>query len=161
MVTELESLFPRLQPGKYQITSPPDARYNCIAWALGDTAQWWWPELDPENGRWPEGVPTDVTVPAFLAALATLGYAPTDREDGEAGWEMIALFADAGGAPTHAARQLPNGRWTSKIGKLEDIEHELHDLEGKEYGTVVQIVKRALNATGNSTQPQQEAEEHP
>lgn len=27
------------------------------------------------------------------------------------------------------ARQLPNGRWTSKLGEVEDIEHDLSDLE--------------------------------
>lgn len=152
-VIHLESLFPRLQPGNYQITSLPDARYNCIAWAVGETAQWWWPERDPESGYWPGGVPGEVTIPAFFAAFATVGFQSTDREDLEAGWEKIALFADANGAPTHAARQLPNGRWTSKIGKLEDIEHALHDLEGQEYGQVVQIVKRTVNQSSRARQP--------
>jgi hypothetical protein len=143
MVSHLESLFPRLKPGNYQITSLPDARYNCIAWAVSETTQWWWPELDPEAGHWPEGASADVSLPAFLAAFATLGFAPSDSDTYEPGWDKIALFADAAGGPTHAARQLPNGRWTSKIGKLEDIEHDLRDLEGIEYGTVVQILKRA------------------
>jgi hypothetical protein len=85
MVTQLEALFPRLDAGNYQITSPPDARYNCIAWAVGDSARWWWPELDPQHGHWPEGVPAAVTVAAFLAAFASLGYTPADREEVEAG----------------------------------------------------------------------------
>lgn len=38
------------------------------------------------------------------------------------------------GIPSHAARQLPNGRWTSKCGQAEDIEHDLRDLEGRLYG---------------------------
>jgi hypothetical protein len=42
----------------------------------------------------------------------------------------------------HAARQLPSGRWTSKIGVLEDIEHSLRDLEGDEYGTATVLMKR-------------------
>jgi hypothetical protein len=144
MVSQLESLFPRLKPDKYQITSPPDARYNCIAWAVGETGLWWWPELDPEAGHWPEGVPAEATLAAFFAAFATRGFVPTDLETYESGSEKIAVFADPSGAPTHAPRQLPNGRWTSKIGKLEDIEHDLHDLEGTEYGSVVQIMKRPL-----------------
>jgi hypothetical protein len=54
------------------------------------------------------------------------------------------LFANAQGVPKHAARQLLTGRWTSKLGKMEDIEHGLRDLEGTVYGTVVLIMKRAL-----------------
>jgi hypothetical protein len=142
MLTHLELLFPGLQSGNYQVTSPPHARYNCIAWAVGVTDRWWWPELDPDAGYWPEGVPVEITLTAFLAAFATVGYTPAEREDAEAGVEKIALFAAATGEPTHAARQLLNGRWTSKLGKLEDIEHDLRDLEGTEYGIVAVILRR-------------------
>jgi hypothetical protein len=48
------------------------------------------------------------------------------------------------GEPTHAARQLPNGKWTSKLGRWQDIEHELDGLVGEMYGTVKQILKRAI-----------------
>ncbi len=82
----------------------------------------------------------------FVAAFASLGYTVCEGEGPEAGCEKIALFADADGRPTHASRQLPGGRWTSKLGKLEDIEHELHDLEGAVYGAVVLILKRAAVA---------------
>jgi hypothetical protein len=44
---------------------------------------------------------------------------------------------------THAARQLDNGKWTSKLGQLEDIEHEsLEALSGAVYGSVVQVLKK-------------------
>jgi len=49
--------------------------------------------------------------------------------------------------PLHVARQLPSGRWSSKLGALQDIEHDLHDLEGTEYGSVVLVMKRTLPAT--------------
>jgi hypothetical protein len=58
---------------------------------------------------------------------------------------------DAQGSPTHAARQLDNGRWTSKLGELEDIEHSLRDLEGAAYGTVVQVMKRPRPAAEGET----------
>ena len=48
------------------------------------------------------------------------------------------------GVPLHAARHVPSGRWTSKLGELEDIEHALDGLEGTEYCSVVQIMKRPL-----------------
>lgn len=110
----------------------------------GHATNWWWPELDVENGYWPTGIAHEVSLSAFVAVFATLGYLPTEGDALEPGWERIALFAIADGTPSHAARQLPNGRWTSKLGKLADIEHELHDLTGTEYGAVVQIMKRPL-----------------
>lgn len=85
---------------------------------------------------------------AFLAAFATFGYAECPDGDFEAGREKVALFAAAGedGAlvPTHAARQLANGRWTSKLGAGEDIEHDrVSDVEGPLYGSAVRFARRA------------------
>lgn len=77
-------------------------------------------------------------------------------EELETGFEKVALFADADGFATHAARQLNNGRWTSKLGELEDIEHALRDLEGVEYGTVVLVMKRPAPAL-LPTEPEGEA----
>jgi hypothetical protein len=142
MVSLLEEIFSGLTPGNYQVTSPPDRDYNCIAWAAGDNRNWWWPGPDPEMEYWPPTVPRERTRAAFVAAFATLGYALCENEDPEAGYQKIALFADDDGKPTHAARQLPNGRWSSKIGKADDIEHRLRDLEGTLYGAVVLIMKR-------------------
>ena len=42
----------------------------------------------------------------------------------------------------HAAKQLYNGRWTSKVGGNVDIEHDLLDLEGPCYGNVVMYFRR-------------------
>jgi hypothetical protein len=82
------------------------------------------------------------TVPAFLAVFATLGFAVCDDEELESGFEKVAMFVDADDVPTHAARQLPTGRWTSKLGEWEDIEHELHALEGDLYGALAMLLKR-------------------
>jgi len=90
-----------------------------------------------------------VTLNAFIAVFETVGYtiaADTD-ESLEPGIEKVALFADAGGIPKHAARQLLTGLWTSKLGESEDIEHELRALEGEHYGAVVMFLKR-LRETG-------------
>jgi hypothetical protein len=72
------------------------------------------------------------------------GYVVGSDESLEPGFEKVALFADAAGKPTHAARQLPSGAWTSKLGIAVDIEHELHALEGEFYGEVVLILRRPL-----------------
>jgi hypothetical protein len=57
--------------------------------------------------------------------------------------EKVALYATDEG-PAHAARQLSNGRWTSKLGRDEDIEHELEGLAGSHYGAVVQFLQRQV-----------------
>ena len=46
------------------------------------------------------------------------------------------------GIPTHASRQLSNGRWTSKLGPSERIEHDFDALEGAAYGQIAQIMRR-------------------
>jgi hypothetical protein len=145
MVSNLEDVFPRLRGTGYHISSPQDPDYNCIAHAVGDTRSRWWPDLDGKD-TWPEGVPREETPEAFVALFATLGYAVCAGEELEGGFEKVALFAAAQGVPTHAARQLDSGRWTSKLGELEDIEHALRDLEGEAYGAVVIIMKRPMPA---------------
>src|SRR5436190_2062944 len=129
MVNHLDRLFPALRGSSYQITSPQDDIYNCIAWAAADTTVCWWP-ADPVVAHWPTGVAREETVEAFRDAFATLGYVLCAGEEWETGFERVALFANDQSHPKHMARQLPNGRWTSKLGLLEDIEHELRDLEG-------------------------------
>ncbi len=67
-------------------------------------------------------------------------------------FEKIAIYVDTDGVPTHAARQLPDGSWTSKLGDWEDIQHQtLEALEtGNDkahqelgYGKVAKIMRRA------------------
>ena len=138
----LEDMFPGLRGQAYQIKSPMDLKYNCIAFAAGDIGNWWWPDLAEED-TWPAGVIRAETVEAFRDAFATHGYVVCDDDRHEAGYEKVALFALAG-ASKHAARQLPSGRWVSKLGPREDIEHALHDLTGMMYGSVVLVMKRPL-----------------
>ena len=60
--------------------------------------------------------------------------------------EKIAIYVTPDGRPQHVARQLPNGFWTSKLGRLEDIEHELEGLSGELYGTVKQFMEREMGS---------------
>jgi len=147
MVEAIEALFPGLGTSTYRVTSAASRDYNCIAWAAEDTRHWWWPDLDPDNDAifWPRGVALEETLDAFAAVFATRGYVACSGEELEPGFERVALFAKAG-APTHAARQLASGRWTSKLGLREDIEHDLHAVSGDLYGTVVLLLKRPLSA---------------
>jgi hypothetical protein len=68
-------------------------------------------------------MPADVTVKAFVEAFAVLGYSECLDGTLEAGFEKLVLYVEDGDVPSHMARQLPSGTWTSKCGDLEDIEH--------------------------------------
>jgi hypothetical protein len=137
-----ESLFPVLVRTGYQITSPPDPVYNCIAHAVGVTDNWWWPDPDGFD-YWPPGLVRERTLAAFLQAFATVGYTPCPDDSLEPGWEKAAIYATDEG-PAHAARQLSNGLWTSKLGPDDDIEHTLEGLGGALYGSVVQFLRRPV-----------------
>ena len=100
-----------------------------------------WPGHDVGREYWPPGLPRERTQTAFVAVFASLGYALCEGASPEVGYQKIPLFA-----PTHAAPQLATGRWSSELelGKAEDIEHGLHELEGALYGSVVVIQKRPM-----------------
>ncbi len=137
----LEAAFPGLEGSGYAVTSPATVAYNCIGWAAGESDRWWWP--DPAGvSYWPDRVVREETLAAFMAAFATIGFATAANSDFEANVDKIAIYARSG-LPTHAARQLANGRWTSKLGQAEDIEHELTDLAGTIYGAVAVILARS------------------
>jgi hypothetical protein len=143
MTPNLTKAFPNLENEGYQETSTATEKYNCIAWAAGLSSQWWWP--DPNGAYpWPEGEPRAVTIDAFLAAFATLRYQACDAGDLESGFEKVAIYSlDA--KPTHAARQLADGRWTSKLRKYLDITHGLPALDGPVYGKATHFMKRAVS----------------
>jgi hypothetical protein len=137
-----ERLFPALRRTGFEVTSPCDRRYNCVAWAADDVTRWWWPAESP-FAYWPAGADREESVASFIQAFAILGYEPARSSDFEPQFEKVAIFASSDGIPTHMARQLRDGTWTSKLGALEDIQHpELSSLEGAEYGTVVMFLRR-------------------
>lgn len=138
--------FPNIQSQGFRATSPATPDYNCIGWAAGEDDRFWWPRPEPDY-YWPPGVPREVTLSAFVAAFSTLGYAVCKTPSLEKGYEKIAIYADSAGLPTHAARQLPSGRWTSKLGCNVDIEHTLMGITGPEYGTVKKYMRRRVSAT--------------
>lgn len=144
-MSSLLELFPNLGNTDFFITSPQTKRYNCIAWAAGEAGQWWWP--DPMlNDIWPDDAPREETLEAFIKAFALLGYSPCDNGGHEMGFEKVAIFLNSEKKPTHMARQLDSGKWTSKLGRLEDIEHDLAGVEGDAYGKVAHFLKRSRRA---------------
>jgi hypothetical protein len=145
-LTHLEAVFPALDGNAYAKTSDRTDTYNCFAFAAGDDSSWWG---EPPDDYWPPSVDYGRAPEHLIAAYATLGYVECQTGDLEAGYEKIAIYVhpDTGRA-THAARQLDDGCWKSKIGELEDIEHStLAQLEClvslSSYGYVVRYVRRA------------------
>ena len=133
--------FPNLAADHPAITHPPDATYNCVAWAAGLVDAWWWP--DDDAGYWPPGVPRTPTLEAVIGALATAGYVQCDGPDAEPGTEKAAIYAK-GETVTHVARQLPGGRWSSKLGRSYTVSHATPvGVEGEVYGTVRAYLRRS------------------
>ena len=135
--------FPRLTAQNHRISSPATKVYNCIAWAANDTLQWWEPGV-----FWPlEASPGDESIRMLMRVFQGLGYEPCEDGQLEEGIEKVVLYGEAG-CYTHAARQLSDGRWTSKLGRAEDIEHDTpQDVTGGVYGEILQFMKRPFATT--------------
>ncbi len=132
------SSFPRLGD-EFEVLAPASPSYNCIAWALGFNDRWIWPKSNGEA----------VTISDFDALFNYYGYKrlPRINLDPVAGYDKLVLYArrtEFGDLePTHCARQLPDGSWSSKLGKLPLIRH-LHpdDINGETYGEVSAVYVR-------------------
>jgi len=135
---EIQTGFPNLAD-TFRVTSEETDHYNCIAWAAEDTSHWWWP-LYPSY--WPNRAPREVTLDAFISAFASLGYTPCVDGSLENGKEKVVIYLRQG-VPTHMARQLASGTWTSKLGPAWDIGHFLPaEVGGQVYGDAVQYLWR-------------------
>ncbi|NEO72041.1 hypothetical protein [Moorena sp. SIO3H5] len=147
----IERDYPNLISTNYHVTSADTIDYNCVAWAAEDTQRWWWPDPMKES-YWPVNVPRVETLLAFIKAFETLGYVICETPDLEENYQKIAIYMLTD-QPTHVARQLLNGKWTSKLGQDEDIEHDtLEGLTGERYGQVAQVMKRKVGSrVGKST----------
>jgi len=145
---ELQKRFPKLAESHFSIESPMTLKYNCIAFAADDQSQWW------EHGTplcyWPPGATDGETLDGWARVFELHGYSTASDESLEAGYEKVAIYVELDMTPTHVAKQLPDGRWKSKLGKGHDIEHETLDaLEGDqmdEYGIVARFLKRQRKA---------------
>jgi len=145
--------FPFLDADRFTITSEATNRYNCIAWAARDVVNWWWPD-EMDVGFWPARAPREVTIGAFVQVYETLGYKLCMDGSLQEDQEKIAIFGtgpEGSEMPSHAARQLESGEWTSKLGSNEDISHRgVDDLRGPLYGRVICYMARPRLTSQNS-----------
>ena len=145
-------IFPRLASDQnFKITSKKTSDYNCIAWAYNIDNRWMWPNtgehpfLDGVD-YWPDNSVMRPTIENFIQAFKLKGYECCENGDFEEGYQKVALYAKPESDEcTHAARQLRNGFWTSKIGHLEDIQHgTAYTIENNSYGEVRCFMKRVF-----------------
>lgn len=139
----IERLFPNLKPWDYKVTSSKDFRYNCFAFTLDDTKRIWDP-VPYADKYWPPGIPREPLLKAVLAMYSSFGYSICSSGEIETGFQKVAIYVKDG-QPKHAAKQLTNGRWASKIGPHVDFEHPLDPLNGGWYGNVEYILRKPID----------------
>ena len=146
---DLQNVFPNLAADGYVITSPMSRRYNCIAWAAGDTRIKWDPTGFPKPGFfWPTNAIHGEIMEALISVFRLEGYEVCADESLESGFEKVVLYVNETGNWTHAAKQLPDGRWSSKLGDAEDVTHTTpHGVEGEVYGRIGYYMKRPAAST--------------
>lgn len=136
----INKAFPKALGG-YRVISQPTGRYNCIAWAVGRDSEWWTylPGYMWVGNRSP-------LVDSLIDLFTELGYVVCEDANLEEGFDKVAIYAK-GLFWKHAARQLADGRWTSKLGSYEDIDHLTPEvLAGDFYGGVHCIMRKRHDA---------------
>jgi hypothetical protein len=130
--------FPHLG-AEFEVLGPASKTYNCIAWTINVTDHWVWPGRKDQPA----------TVSDFDTLYGQHGYRRVSGLNYQrvAGVEKIVLYgkskADGTTEPTHGARQLSDGSWSSKLGQLPLIRHlEPTDLDGSAYGVPVALYTR-------------------
>src|SRR5258708_2643857 len=104
---DLEEDFPGLASTPYEIKSPRDPAYNCVAFAVGDTANFWY-DIDVRGYYWPPGAPSADTLEGWVKVFADHGYRESGDDSLEREFEKVAIYA-TDEAPEHVARQKASG----------------------------------------------------
>lgn len=136
--------FPNLTDPLSKQTSPKDSRYNCIAWAFGENRRWWWPVNKP-GYFWPKQLSNKSPLEEFEDWFELDGWEPTKEIGFDPSFIKVALFV-LNGQPTHAARLLQTGMWTSKLGSDLDLAHGFDELDGPVYGSVFGVYRKPVVA---------------
>ncbi len=133
--------WPDLSEDCFEHTSETDERYNCVAWAVNDKRNWWEPSEEPQH-YWPNKATLAYTRAAFREAFATRHFEPCADGALVDGYEKIAIYF-LGDDFRHVAKQLADGRWSSKLGNKKDIAHDtLESLAGDFYGEASEFMRR-------------------
>lgn len=132
LVSERERIddrFPTLAKHGYQITSQRDDTYNCVAWIARDPRRWWAPD-DVDGYYWPyEAAGSGLA--DYVALFEYLGFEKCCDGSTDTGHEKIAVYGDSSDFD-HVAFQRADGKWSSKLGELNDVCHAHEDSLGGE-----------------------------
>jgi len=125
--------------GAYRKSSDENVAYNCIAYAAGNITEWW---SHLPGYKWPAY--RSPAIWSLIDVFKALGYEERPANDTafDIKYDKLALYAK-GDLRKHAARQLESGKWTSKLGEDEDIEHDNPDcLCGTKYGNIFCVMRK-------------------
>ena len=143
-MTWLNVSFPNLRKEEFTVVDPPSDLYNCIAYAAGDTSQWW--DHTP-RGYWPLYATRSKRIESLQEVFVGLGFEECDDGTFQSGYQKIVLYEDQG-TWEHATIQMPNGAWRSKMGRGPVIEHRSPEsLSDGPYGNPTVCMRRAVSAT--------------
>ena len=104
-----------------------------------------WPEEDADGvSVWPHCNDGKTDIKTFIEAFTENGFEVCNDNLEENHTQKVALYCYPGTFEcTHAARQLSNGLWTSKLGESNDIQHSTpYTIQGRIYGNVACILRR-------------------
>jgi hypothetical protein len=124
--------FPKLG-SKYEVLGPATPKYNCIAWSLGVTTRWVWP---------------GTSMSSFDDLDSQYGFRRVKKMDYsvQTGIEKVVLYGkwtNGKFEATHQCKQMSDGTWTSKLGKMALIRHASPEsLDGPDYGVPVAVYTR-------------------
>ena len=143
---KIKKFFPNINEENIKITSPIDDSYNCIAFAYGRSDIKYWPD-DSDMGddcEWPNDIKRGNNMDSFINLFESIGYIICDNENFEQGYEKICIY-EKDDVPKHAAKQLLNGNWSSKLGDYFDVEHSISALLDGRYGNISVFMKREIH----------------
>lgn len=143
----IELLFPGLRNTSWAVKSRRTKGYNCIAWAAREKNRRW--DIVPLKGcYWPKAVKRKAGIAYLVAAYAAHGFEACPKQEGcifDHAYDKIVLY-ERNAEWTHAARLLEGGKWTSKLGNIQDIIHPTPEsLICTTYGEPMVYMKRKRN----------------
>jgi hypothetical protein len=150
--------FPNLNASNHRDIdpNPSNLTYNCLAWSLGINDDW----FSSFDGRtWPGNAPqNDAFIMTIVIMYESRGFSLCGNDRSlEHGYDKIALYVKDD-LFAHVARQSEDGKWTSKMGEGELIEHDVPEnlVEGMfdgriqgEYGQLWKFMKRERGTSEN------------
>lgn len=142
----------------FEVTSPCDRCYNCIAWAMGFDDRWVddYPDTPSKRKWWPSGVAKDHTPQGLISAFEAVGFECCESPEMEDGYDKVVLYKSSEHVDpvtgvnvpeqwTHAARVIGNNLYHSKMGESFDIHHSGNNVFSQSsYGIEYQSMRRRI-----------------